>query len=37
MHCTSCINGCPVEAIEYGDKTEMRNRYYLKQSYDDIN
>ena len=37
MHCTSCINGCTVEAIEYGDKTEMRNRYYLKQSYDDIN
>lgn len=29
-HCMACICGCPVEAIEYKNKTKGRNRYYLK-------
>lgn len=27
-HCMACIARCPVSAIEYGKKTETRNRYY---------
>lgn len=29
-HCMACICGCPVQAIEYKNKTKGRNRYYLK-------
>lgn len=29
-HCMSCINLCPTKAINYGKKTEKRNRYYLE-------
>lgn len=29
-HCMACINACPNKAIEYGHKTEGKNRYYLK-------
>ena len=25
--CTSCINRCPVQAIQYGEKTKGRGRY----------
>lgn len=28
--CLSCINRCPVRAIQYGKKTQKRSRYYLK-------
>lgn len=27
-HCMACICGCPVEAVEYKNKTKNRNRYY---------
>jgi len=30
-HCTACINYCPVTAIQYGNKTQTKNRYYLEQ------
>ena len=26
-HCMSCIQNCPVEAIEYGQITQKKNRY----------
>lgn len=29
MHCMACISACPQKAINYGKKTENRNRYYL--------
>lgn len=29
MHCMACISACPVRAIDYGRKTEHRQRYYL--------
>ena len=29
-HCMACICGCPVQAIEYKNKTKGRTRYYLK-------
>lgn len=28
-HCMACIGGCPAEAIEYGEKSKGRRRYYL--------
>lgn len=28
-HCMACIGGCPVEAIEYKNKSKGRNRYYI--------
>lgn len=31
-HCMACICGCPFEAIEYGQKTVDKTRYYLKKS-----
>lgn len=27
IHCTACINKCPKRAIEYGKKTQCKNRY----------
>ena len=27
IHCTACINKCPRRAIEYGKKTQCKNRY----------
>ncbi len=27
VHCTACINRCPKRAIEYGKKTQDKNRY----------
>ena len=27
-HCMACIGGCPKEAIEYGDHTKGKQRYY---------
>lgn len=30
MHCMACISACPDEAINYGKKTEKRNRYYFE-------
>ena len=27
VHCTACINKCPKKAIEYGKKTQGKNRY----------
>lgn len=27
IHCTACINRCPKRAIEYGKKTQGKNRY----------
>jgi len=27
-HCVACISWCPVRAIEYGNKTQRRNRYH---------
>lgn len=27
-HCVGCISWCPARAIEYGNKTYSRNRYY---------
>ena len=32
MHCMACISACPVKAIDYGKKTQSRNRYYLEVS-----
>ena|SRR5574344_1693233 len=29
MHCMACISICPVRAINYGNKTQKRQRYYL--------
>lgn len=29
IHCVACISVCPHRAIEYGNKTQERNRYYL--------
>ena len=29
-HCMACIGGCPTEAIEYGEKSKGRRRYYLE-------
>lgn len=29
-HCMACIGGCPAEAIEYGEKSKGRRRYYLE-------
>ena len=31
--CTSCINRCPSEAIQYGKSTEGRIRYYFHDEY----
>lgn len=28
-HCMACIAGCPAEAVEYGNKTKGKPRYYL--------
>ena len=30
-HCMACIGGCPTEAIEYGEKSKGRRRYYLEE------
>ena len=27
----ACISLCPVQAIDYGNKTQKRNRYYINQ------
>lgn len=29
MQCMACIGACPVKAIDYGKKTQLRNRYYI--------
>lgn len=29
-HCMACIGGCPAEAIEYGEQSKGRRRYYLE-------
>lgn len=29
-HCMACISGCPTKAIEYKNKTQNKERYYLK-------
>lgn len=29
-HCMACICKCPAEAIEYGNKSQGKNRYYCK-------
>lgn len=29
-HCMACICGCPTKAIEYKNKTQNKERYYLK-------
>lgn len=31
--CTSCINRCPAEAIQYGNGTKNRRRYYFHDEY----
>lgn len=31
VHCTACINRCPKKAIEYGKKTQGKNRYVAVQ------
>ena len=31
IHCSACINRCPKIAIEYGKKTQGRNRYVAKK------
>lgn len=31
MQCMACIGVCPVKAIDYGNKTQQRNRYYLDE------
>lgn len=28
-HCMACIGGCPVEAVEYKNKSKGRSRYYI--------
>lgn len=33
-HCMACICGCPVEAIEYKNRTQHKNRYYLPNEYE---
>lgn len=30
-HCMACIGGCPAKAIEYGEKSKSRNRYYIAE------
>lgn len=30
-HCMACIGACPVEAIEYGKRTQGMRRYYMKK------
>ena len=30
-HCSACISKCPVAAIEYGKKTQGKDRYLLKK------
>lgn len=30
LQCLSCINGCPKQAIQYGNLTKNRTRYYFK-------
>ena len=31
IHCSACINRCPKKAIEYGKKTQGKNRYVAKK------
>lgn len=31
IHCTACINRCPKHAIEYGKKTQGKNRYIARK------
>ena len=31
IHCSTCINRCPKLAIEYGKKTQGKNRYVAKK------
>ena len=31
IHCSACINRCPKTAIEYGKKTQGKNRYVAKK------
>lgn len=31
LHCTACINRCPVHAIEYGEKTKTLPRYVARK------
>ena len=31
IHCSACINRCPRTAIEYGNKTQGKNRYVAKK------
>ncbi len=31
IHCSACINRCPKQAIEYGKKTQGKNRYVAKK------
>lgn len=33
-HCAACISKCPVSAIEYGKKTQGKNRYLLERLID---
>lgn len=35
MHCMACISSCPKKAIDYGKKTQGRNRYYLDAELDE--
>ncbi len=35
MHCMACISICPHKAIDYGNKTADRNRYYLSEAKED--
>ena len=30
MHCMACISVCPTASVNYGKKTQKRNRYYLE-------
>ncbi|MCQ2977693.1 MAG: EFR1 family ferrodoxin [archaeon] len=32
-HCMACISVCPTQAIDYGEKTKGRNRYFLKDKF----
>lgn len=34
-HCMACIAGCPVQAIEYGNKTQKRHRYWCPRFFSD--